>query len=163
MMNADRHVGQCWQFNSSKMSDVYIQNPREWGNKGRNYKLTNKKSSPSNRIWFADSAFRDVATNPLHQRSVCYASMDGNHGYPHLYPVHSGRLNFALHDGHVSSEPPEGLEAYYIPRAGGVPEGATEEQKYKGYNYSTIAQDYLIDTESVTTKDSFEVLDFPVK
>ena len=164
MMNADRHIGQCWQFSSSKIDDVYIQNPREWGNKGRNYKWTKRKSSPSNRIWFADSAYRDVATNPLHQRSACYASMDGNHAYPHLYPVHSGRLNFALHDGHVSSEAPEGLEKFYIPRASGVAETPTEDKpRGSGYNFSTIAQDYLVDTDSVTSKDSFEVLDFPVE
>ena len=73
--------------------------------------------------------------------------------------VHGGRLNFALQDGHVASADPEGLAGYYVPRASGVGTASTA-VKGSGYNYSTPVQVYLVDTESITSKDSFGVLNF---
>ena len=165
-VNSDRHTNGFWRFNHAKLGEIRVQNPRAWNDK--NYKATSKsgQSSPSNRIWFADSAYKDNDAKVLHQRSGFYANLDGfytsdNRGRPHLYPVHAGRLNFACHDGHVGASEPEGLKYYFIPRGSGVPETPTTEKPAgSGYNYSTPVQCYLADTENVTSKDSLEELDF---
>ena len=159
--NADRHMGMCWQFNSSRLTEVRVQKPNAYNDS--NYKTDTKKSSnPSSRIWFADSAYRDSDSLKLHQRPGFYANADGHYTRPHIYPVHGGRLNFACHDGHVAAADPEGLDGYYVPRASGVKTnpGATDTQPGGGYSYSTPVQCYLADTESVTSKDSFVLLNF---
>ena len=160
LTNTDRHVGFCWQFNSPKLAEVRVQNPVAYNDK--NYKVDKKlSSSPAKRLWFADSAYKDSDSQKLHQRAGFYANIDGNYTRPHLYPVHSERVNFATHDGHVASSDPDGLKNYYVPRGSGVKEspGDGDTQRGGGYNYSTPVQCYLFDTESVTSKDSFEVLD----
>ena len=160
-MNSDRHIGFCWQFNNPKLSEVRVQSPNAWNDSG--YTVNKKLSSnASSRIWFADSAYRDSDSLKLHQRPGLYANADGNHTRPHIYPVHGGRLNFACQDGHVAAAEPEGLKYYFVPRASGVKAspGATDTQPGNGYNYSTPVQVYLLDTESVTSKTSFELLDF---
>ena len=159
-MNADRHLGMCWQFNSPKLNEVREQSPVAYNDS--NYKVTTKlSSSPSKRIWFADSAYKDSDSLKLHQRASLYANLDGNHTRPHFYPVHSERVNFATHDGHVASTDPDGLKNYMVPRSSGVKTspGAGDTQPGNGYNYSTPVQCYLRDTESVTSKESFEKLD----
>ena len=161
-MNADRHLGMCWQFNSSKLAEIRVQTPNAWNDS--NYKVSDKagKSAPANRIWFADSAYRDSDSLKLHQRASLYANADGNHTRPHLYAVHGGRLNFACHDGHVENSTPEGLKYFFVPRSSGVGTNPTptSTQPGNGYNYSTPVQVYLVDTESITSKTSFELLDF---
>ena len=160
--NADRHTGMCWQFNSSKLSEIRVQSPNAWNDS--NYKVNSKAgtSAPANRIWFADSAYRDGDSKLLHQRAGFYANADGHYTRPHLYPVHSGRLNFATHDGHVESSTPEGLKYFFVPRASGVSTnpGPTDTQAGNGYNYSTPVQVYLVDTESISSKSSYELLNF---
>ena len=160
--NADRHTRGFFQFSSSKLAEIRVQTPNAWSDSGYavNYKAGN--SHPSNRIWFADSAYRDSDSKTLHQRSGFYANADGHHTRPHLYPVHNGRINFATHDGHVESSEPEGLKYYFIPRTSGVKAtpGPTDTQIGGGYNYSTPVQVYLVDTESITSKNSFEMLNF---
>ena len=160
-MNADRHLGMCWPFNSAKLPEVRVQTPLAWTDS--NYKIDGKKTSnPGNRIWFADSAYRDSDSQKLHQRASLYANCDGNHTRPHLYPVHGGRLNFACHDGHVATAEPEGLDGFYVPRSSGTKTspGPTDTQHGNGYCYSTPVQNYLADPEPVTSKDCFAVLDF---
>ena len=163
LMNTDRHIGFCWQFNSAKLNEIRVQSPIGWNDS--NYKATFGKgasSSPSNRIWFADSAYRDSDSLKLHQRAGFYANLDGNYTRPHLYPVHGGRLNFACQDGHTATAEPDSLGGYYVPRASGVKAnpGEGDIQRGGGYCYSTPVQCYLLDTESVTSKSSFDVLDF---
>ena len=161
-MNADRHLGMCWQFNNPKLAEIRVQTPNAWNDS--NYKVSAKAgtSAPANRIWFADSAYKDSDSLKLHQRASLYANADGNHTRPHLYPVHGGRLNFATHDGHVEGSDPEGLKYFFVPRSSGVKTspGPNDTQAGNGYNYSTPVQVYLIDTESITSKDSFELLNF---
>lgn len=160
--NADRHVNGFWQFNNPKLAEIRVQTPNAASDS--NYKVNAKAgtSSPSNRIWFADSAYRDSDSKTLHQRAGFYANYDGYYTRPHLYPVHSGRLNFATHDGHVESSDPEGLRNFFVPRGSGVAAGTsrTDPSWGSGYNYSTPVQVYLLDTESVTSQSSFEVLNF---
>jgi prepilin-type N-terminal cleavage/methylation domain-containing protein/prepilin-type processing-associated H-X9-DG protein len=156
--NSDRHTNGYWQFNSIKIAEIRKQNTPAWSDAGYAI-VAGLKSYPGNRIWFADSAYRDSDSLLLHQRAGFYANMDGNHTRPHLYPVHGGRMNFACQDGHVASAEPEGLNGYYVPRASGVGTGAGAVQG-SGYNYSTPVQVYLVDTDSITSKDSFGVLDF---
>ena len=160
--NADRHTGMCWQFNSSKLSEIRVQTPNAWNDS--NYKVNTKAgtSAPANRIWFACSAYRDSDSQKLHQRPGFYANADGHYTRPHLYPVHSGRLNFACHDGHVEGSDPEGLKYFFVPRASGVKTdpGEGDTQAGNGYKYSTPVQVYLLDTASITSKDSLEMLDF---
>ena len=163
-MNADRHLGFCWQFNSARLAEVRVQSPFGWNDS--NYKEDRKKSSnPGNRIWFADSAYRDADSQKLHQRAGFYANCDGAErkaAKPHLYPVHGGRLNFACHDGHVAAAEPEGLEGYYIPRSSGtkVTPGEGDTPHGGGYNYSTPVQNYLLDTEAITSTGSLGELHF---
>ena len=154
--NADRHTNGFWQFNSAKLTEVRKQTPVAANDS--NYKeVKGLSSAPNNRIWFADSAYRDSDSQKLHQRAGFYANMDGNYTRPHLYPVHAGRLNFACHDGHVASADPEGLGGYYVPRSSGVKTGG-EGVPGTGFNYSTPVQCYLFDTESITSKDSLMIL-----
>ena len=158
--NADRHTNAVWQFNSPKLAEIRKQATPAWSDAG--FTAANAKylkSNPSNRIWFADSAYRDSDSTLLHQRAGFYANLDGHYTRPHLYPVHGGRMNFALQDGHVSSAEPEGLNGYYVPRASGVGTASTA-VKGSGYNYSTPVQCYLYDTESITSKDALMVLSF---
>ena len=160
--NADRHVNGFWQFNSAKLAEIRVQSPNAYSDS--NYKVSTKAgtSAPSNRIWFACSAFKDSDSQTLHQRAGFYANADGHMIRPHLYAVHAGRLNFATHDGHVGSSDPEGLKYYFIPRGSGVASGTTRtDAKWgTGYNYSTPVQLYLIDTESVSSQSSYELLNF---
>ena len=158
-VNADRHTYGFWRFNSPHLSEVK-------GNGNTNSQSFNinlkEKSAPSSRIWFADSAYRDSDSKTLHQRAGCYTTRDGHHTRPHLYPVHGGRLNFACHDGHVETKEPDGLQYFYVPRATGVKESpsATDVQPGGGTNRSVHVQNYLLDTESVTSESSFEILNF---
>ena len=156
--NADRHTYGFWQFNSIKLAEIRKQSTPAWSDSGYNT-VAGLKSNPSNRIWFADSAYRDSDSTLLHQRAGFYANMDGHYTRPHLYPVHGGRINFACQDGHVASAEPEGLNGYYVPRGSGVGTASTAVQG-SGYNYSTPVQIYLFDTDSITSKDSFMVLSF---
>jgi prepilin-type processing-associated H-X9-DG protein len=117
-------------------------------------------SAPSNRIWFACSAYKDSDSQKLHQRAGFYANADGNYTRPHLYAVHGGRLNFATHDGHVQNSDPEGLKYYFVPRATGGGDSTQTEKHGKGYNYSTPVQVYLLDPDSVTSQSSLEMLNF---
>ncbi|MBP5532093.1 MAG: prepilin-type N-terminal cleavage/methylation domain-containing protein [Lentisphaeria bacterium] len=164
--NADRHLGMCWQFNSPRLAEIRVQTPNAWNDSGYNVNTKAGTSAPSNRIWFACSAYRDEDSLKLHQRAGFYANADGYHTpssvRPHLYPVHGGRLNFATHDGHVQNSDPEGLKFYFVPRASGVKTspGATDTQPGNGYNYSTPVQVYLLDPDSVTSKSSLEMLNF---
>ena len=158
--NSDRHTNAVWQFNSPKLAEIRKQPTPAYNDKNYNI-VKGLTSNPSNRIWFADSAYKDSDSLLVHQRAGFYANLDGLYTRPHLYPVHGGRLNFALQDGHVASAEPEGLAGYYVPRASGVAASPTADKPAgSGYNYSTPVQCYLFDTDSVTSKDSFEVLNF---
>lgn len=159
MCNSDRHVSGFWQFNSPNLAQVKGNGNTNSENFSKDLKET---SSPTSRIWFADSAYRDNDSKTLHQRAGCYTTRDGNHTRPHLYPVHGGRLNFSCHDGHVASAEPEGLRDFYVPRATGVKAtpGESDTKPGSGTNRSIHVQNYLVDTESVTTESSFEILNF---
>ena len=158
--NADRHTFGFWQFNSIKMAEIRKQTTPAFNDKNYNI-IKGLTSNPSNRIWFADSAYKDSDSMLLHQRAGFYANLDGYYTRPHLYPVHGGRLNFACQDGHVASADPEGLAGYYVPRASGVAASPTADKPAgSGYNYSTPVQSYLFDTDSITSKDSLMVLTF---
>ena len=161
--NADRHVNGFWKFNDAKLAEVRVQTPN--ASNDSNYKVNSKvTSAPSNRIWFADSAYRDSDSKLLHSRAGFYANADGYYTRPHLYPVHGGRLNFATHDGHVDTSDPEGLQYFFVLRGSGVASGTTRsDAKWgTGYNYSTPVQVYLVDTESITSSSSIlpSILDF---
>ena len=157
MVNSNRHTNGFWLFNDPRLSEVK-------GNGNSNSQSFNinlkETSSFASRIWFADSAYKDSDAQVLHQRACCYTNRDGNHTRPHLYPVHSGRLNFSCQDGHVETAEPEGLRYFYVPRASGVSEGADASVHGSGYNRSVHVQNYLVDTESITSVNSFDVLNF---
>ena len=155
-MNADRHIGQCWQFNSPRLSEVH-------GNGNTNSDAFNKvlkeRSMPSNRMWFADSAYRDNDSKLLHQRALLYTTRDGIFTRPHLYPVHGGRLNYLLHDAHVATGAVDDLKYVYVPRAaGGGAAGAATNGK--GYNRSVHIQNYLLDDGVVTNEGALGILNF---
>ena len=77
-------------------------------------------STPSKRIWFSESGYKDGTAKTLHQRCIIYGAgndlsnlTDANGGRP--YPVHSGSSNVTAHDGHVQTIPMEALnEMHHI-------------------------------------------------
>ena len=158
MNNSDRHTAGFWMFNNPRSSEVMGNGNTASQSFGTALK---ERSTPSSRLWFADSAYRDSDSKTLHQRSGFYANRDGLHTRPHLYAVHGGRVNFSCQDGHVSSSDPEDMRYYYVLRGTGVPESPTAEKPTgSGYNRSVHIQNYLLDTESITSSSSFGILNF---
>ena len=157
--NADRHINGFWMLNSPHASTVKGNGNTNSQSFGTTLKET---SSPSSRLWFADSAYRDSDSKTLHQRAGFYANRDGLFTRPHIYPVHGGRANFACQDGHVGSSDPEDMKYYYVLRATGVKEtpSETDTQPGGGTNRSVHIQNYLLETESVTSESSLGVLNF---
>ena len=143
-LNRIDHVGYCWQLNMTTLDGPYIYaNPSSLTTLGGGWKKQYTSSSPSKRLWFADTAYFDSSSPVVHQRSVFYAPGDGFNGdRPQLYPAHSGRVNFATQDGHVASADPEGLRDYHTMYGIGGEQG-NNNPPFKGKNYSCTIGKYL--------------------
>ena len=109
------HLGYSWPLNMPTLNGPYTYyNNSSLSTTGSGWKRKYASSSPSIRLWFADSAYFDSSSPVVHQRSVFYAPGDGySSDRPQLYPAHGGRINFATQDGHVASAEPEGLREYH--------------------------------------------------
>jgi len=154
-MNRIDHVGYCWKFNLPTINEV-CKNKSAGSD---SWTSANKTSSPSNRLWFADSAYRDGDSKLLHQRSLFYAPDDGRTMIcPRLYAVHNGRLNFATQDGHVASSDIEGMKGNYYTMYGRGGESGNNAE-FKGRNYSVPVSAYLLIDSEVTTASCFGFLE----
>ena len=102
-----------WYLNASSLSSHY----RWSGVNTVSYR--DEGSSPSKRIWFADSAYVEPTTKLFHQRCTTYGFQGQKAktaNCSRLYPAHVGRLNFTTHDGSVASADPDGvMDNYYMP------------------------------------------------
>ena len=100
--NADSHPG--WYLNASSLSSFYrFSAVNTVAYKG-------EYSSPSRRIWFADSGYVEPECKMFHQRCTVYGfqgETSKTANASRLYPAHNGRINFATHDGHVDSGDPD--------------------------------------------------------
>ena len=109
--NADSAPG--WYLNTSTFNDLY-------GWKAVNtVEFKGTASSPSRRIWFADSGYVEPDCKVFHQRCTMYGfqgQKSRTANCSRLYPAHNGRINFATHDGHVGSGDPDSVVAgYHMP------------------------------------------------
>lgn len=102
-----------WYLNASSLTSHY----RWSGVNTVAYK--DEGASPSNRIWFGDSAYVEPNCKLFHQRCTMYGfqgQKSNTANCSRLYPAHNGRINLATHDGHVASSDPEGvMDNYYMP------------------------------------------------
>ena len=115
-LNRIDHVGQCWPLNAPSLNGPYMYyNTTSTTDIGGSFGRRNGSvSSPSRRLWFADSAYFNSSNQVIHQRCLVYGPGDGYaQELPRLYPVHNGRVNLACQDGHVATADPDGLRNYH--------------------------------------------------
>ena len=104
-----------WYLNASSLTSLY-----RWSAVNTvSYK--GEYSSPSNRIWFADSGYVESSCKLFHQRCTLYGfqgQKSKTANCSRLYAAHNGRMNLVTHDGHVTSDDPDGVMGnYYMPLA----------------------------------------------
>ena len=107
--NTYGHPG--WYFNQPSLNDLY-----RWSASNTVSFKAASGSSPSRRIWFADSAYVEPDCKLFHQRCTVYGfqgQKSRTANCSRLYAPHGGRLNFAAHDGHVVSTDIEDVIANY--------------------------------------------------
>ena len=117
--NLEKGIPQGWYLNQASLNDLY-----RWSAVNTvSFKAANG-SSPSKRIWFADSAYVEPNCKLFHQRCTVYGfqgQKSATANCSRLYPAHGGRLNFTTQDGSVSSSDPEGvMDNYYMPLSRGL-------------------------------------------
>ena len=146
-INSLVHVGQCWKLNLSTLNGPYIYaNTSATTNTGGGWKKVYTTSSPSVRLWFADTAHFDSDAPMIHQRSLFYAPGDGfQNNWAQLYMAHSGRVNFATQDGHTATAEPEGLRNYHTIYGSAGSSGSSSSPARSGYNISCTIGKYLPD------------------
>ena len=109
----DKGTPPGWYLNASSLSSHY----RWSGVNTVSYK--DESSSPSKRIWFADSGYVEPKCKLFHQRCTTYGfqgQKSKTANCSRLYAAHGGRINFASHDGHVDSADPDTvMENFYMP------------------------------------------------
>ena len=109
--NPPSHPG--WYFSSPSFNDLYT-----W-TASNTVKFKGTISSPSRRIWFADSAYVEPSCKLFHQRCTLYGfqgQKSKTANCSRLYAPHGGRLNLTAQDGHVASLDMEGvLSDYHLP------------------------------------------------
>ena len=117
--NLAKGIPPGWYLNQASLNDLY-----RW--KAVNtveFKAANG-SSPSKRIWFADSAYVEPDCKLFHQRCTVYGfqgQKSKTANCSRLYAAHNGRLNMAAHDGSVASSDPESvMNNYYMPLSRGL-------------------------------------------
>ena len=71
-------------------------------------------STPSKRVWFSESGYKDGTVPTIHQRCIIYGlgndiSNLTNANGARPYPVHGGKSSLAAHDGHVETVSMDGL------------------------------------------------------
>lgn len=144
-MNRIDHVGYCWKLNDSNLNGPYIyENPSGLSATGSGWKKVYSGSSPSIRIWFADTAYFDSSAKVIHQRSLFYAPGDGyTSNMGQLYPVHNGRVNMLLQDGHTDSRDGEGLRDFHTMYGIGGAGNGQNNEPFKGRNISCTVGKYL--------------------
>ena len=139
------HVGYCWQLNMSSLNGpYYYYNTKSLSANGSGWVKKYAASSPSMRIWFADTAYFDATSPVLHQRSGVYAPGDGyTSNMPQLYPAHTGRLNMVCQDGHTAASEPDGLRNYHVMYGTGGQGAGKNSPPFTGKNISCTIGKYL--------------------
>ncbi len=115
-VNRVDHVGQCWPLNAPSLNGPYMYyNTTSTTDTGGGFvKRNGTVSSPSRRLWFADSAYFSSTDPVIHQRCLVYGPGDGYlQELSRLYPVHNERVNLACQDGHVANVSTDGLREYH--------------------------------------------------
>ena len=107
--NADSYPG--WYLNDPTLNNLY----RWSASNSISFKGENG-SSPSTRIWFADSGYMEPTCKLFHQRVTLWgfqSQITKTQGSPRLYPAHGGRLNLLTHGANVATVGPDDMIANY--------------------------------------------------
>ena len=117
--NLEKGIPPGWYMNQGSLNDLY-----RWSAVNTVAFKAENGSSPSKRIWFADSGYVEATCKMFHQRCTVYG-FQGQKAVTancsRLYAAHSGRLNMTTHDGSVAQSDPDGvMNSYYMPLSRGL-------------------------------------------